>query len=149
MKIKEIIVENTEQTVSRRELVLQKRKRVRDFINAINSKYPETHPMLGPDKHLKIINSNDFVQFTLQPDDAFNSVEISWISAHPQRKGYASDFIKELQELAIEYGVDLTLNTWANGRVDQQILIKIYKKSGFKLLPNTKKMMWKNPQADI
>jgi len=149
MNIREIICESEEPEISKRELILRKRQRVRDFINTMNSRYPETHPMFGPDKHLKIISSNDFVQFTLQPDDAENSVEISWISAHPQRKGYASAFIKEMQDLATDYKVDLTLTAWANGRVEQKNLIKIYEKSGFKMIPNTNKLKWKNPETEI
>ena len=54
-----------------------------------------------------------------------------------------------MQDLATDYKVDLTLTAWANGRVEQKNLIKIYEKSGFKMIPNTNKLKWKNPETEI
>jgi len=82
-----------------------------------------------------------YVQFELTPR-AQNKVEIKWIQATPLRGGYGSIAMKMIQDLAQQSGIALTLFPWDKGVVSQAKLIKFYKKFGFKLIGNSKNMIW-------
>jgi hypothetical protein len=50
--------------------------------------------------------------------------------------------MKELQDLAREDNIALTLYPWDKGQVSQSNLIKFYKKHGFNPLNKSKNMIW-------
>jgi hypothetical protein len=81
------------------------------------------------------------VQFELVPKDN-NKVEVKWIQATPMRSGAGSKAMKELQDLAKQDNITLTLYPWDKGQVSQSNLMKFYRKQGFKPLNKSKNMIW-------
>jgi len=75
--------------------------------------------------------------FELEPSfSKRGAVEVKWFQAYPLRQGVGSRAMKELQRMAQEDGIALTLYPWDKGQVSQSKLTKFYKGHGFK--PTTK-----------
>ena len=81
-----------------------------------------------------------------------HAVEVKWFQAYPMRQGVGSRAMQQLQTLAREDGIALTLYPWDKGRVSQAKLTKFYKGQGFKpTVKGAKNMMWtpEIAEADI
>jgi hypothetical protein len=91
-------------------------------------------------------DDQQFAMFELEPSfSKRGAVEVKWFQAYPLRQGVGSRAMKELQRMAQEDGIALTLYPWDKGQVSQSKLTKFYKGQGFK--PTTKgakNMAW-NP----
>jgi hypothetical protein len=114
----------------------------KEFVAKVNSMYPQSP--LNPAYRVIIYGEGDdmqIVQFELVPKEK-NKVEVKWIQATPMRSGAGSKAMKELQDLAREDNIALTLYPWDKGQVSQSNLIKFYKKHGFNPLNKSKNMIW-------
>jgi GNAT superfamily N-acetyltransferase len=94
-----------------------------------------------------------FAAFKLKPLSHRDrpTVELSWIMAGPeQRQGVGSRAIKELQRMATEDGIRLTLFPWAHGKVSQPKLMKLYKRHGFRPQnKGSKHMQWEPEMNEL
>jgi hypothetical protein len=117
--------------------------RAREFIDAVYTRYPHTfqnnHVMSWGSGEEQEISMFELVPSFGKP----NAVEIKWIQAYPLRKGVGSRAMKELQGMAQEHGVSLTLFPWDKGRVSQAKLMKFYRSHGFQpTVKGAKNMIW-------
>jgi len=123
------------------------RERAKAWIQKVYELYPSTfqnnHVMIwgeGPEQQMAM--------FELTPSfSKRGAVEVKWISAHPLRQGVGSRAMKELQRLAHEDGIGLTLFPWAHGQVSPAKLTKFYKGQGFKPTAKGAKTMAWEPAA--
>lgn len=94
-------------------------------------------------------DDQQFAMFELTPSMAKRgAVEVKWFQAYPLRQGVGSRAMKELQRLAKEDGIHLTLFPWEHGQVSQSKLTKFYKGQGFKpSMKGSKSMSW-DPSVD-
>jgi hypothetical protein len=101
------------------------------FIQKVYSKYPYTMQ----NNHVMVWGEGDeqqFAMFELIPSfSKRGAVEVKWFQAYPLRQGVGSRAMKELQALAREDGITLTLFPWDKGQVSQAKLTKFYKGQGF------------------
>ena len=101
------------------------------FIQKVYAKYPHTMQ----NNHVMVWGSGDdqqFAMFELTPSfSKRGAVEVKWFQAYPLRQGVGSRAMKELQALAREDGISLTLYPWDKGQVSQSRLTKFYKGQGF------------------
>jgi hypothetical protein len=119
-------------------------EKARAWIEKVYSKFPQTwqknHVMhmggTGDDQQ--------FAMFELEPSfSQRDAVEIKWFQAYPMRQGVGSRAMKELQRMAHEDGIVLTLYPWDKGQVSQSKLTKFYKGAGFKpTAKGAKNMAW-------
>jgi len=104
------------------------------FINQVYSQYPEWP--YGQADRVMVWGDGDnqtFAAFKLKPGAGDNTVNIDWIMAGPeQRQGVGTRAIQQLQKLAREAGIKLTLYPWDKGRISQTSLKRFYKRQGFK-----------------
>ncbi len=117
-------------------------EKTKEWVAKVNSMYPQSP--LNPSYRVIIYGEGDdmqFVQFELVPKNS-TKVELKWIQATPMRSGAGSRGLKELQALAQQDGIVLTLFPWDKGAVSQSKLIKFYKKHGFAPLNKSKNMIW-------
>ena len=117
--------------------------KAREFIDAVYTRYPHTfqnnHVMSWGSGEEQEISMFELVPSFGKP----NAVEIKWIQAYPLRKGVGSRAMKELQGMAQEHGVSLTLFPWDKGRVSQAKLMKFYRRHGFQpTVKGAKNMIW-------
>jgi hypothetical protein len=71
------------------------------------------------------------------------AVEIKWFQAYPLRQGVGTRAMQELQRLAQEDGISLTLFPWDKGQVSQSKLMKFYKSAGFQpTVKGSKSLAW-------
>lgn len=120
--------------------------RIHDFIDRVYEKFPATwqnnHVMTwgeGEDQQLAM--------FELVPSfTKRNGVEVKWFQAYPLRQGVGSRAMAELQRLAREDGIALTLYPWDKGQVSQAKLMKFYKGHGFKPTAKGSKNMYWEPE---
>ena len=118
--------------------------KVTDFIKAVYTKYPHTFqnnhvmPMGGEG------DDQQFAMFELTPSlSRRGAVEIKWIQAWPHRKGVGGRAMQELQAMAKDAGIALTLFPWDKGQVSQSKLTKFYRSQGFKpTVKGGKAMQW-------
>ena len=100
----------------------------------------ELYPATWQNNHVMMWGEGEAQQlamFELVPSKARkNAVELKWFQAYPLRAGVGSRAMAELQRLAREDGIALTLFPWDKGHVSQAKLTKFYKGQGFK--PNSK-----------
>jgi hypothetical protein len=77
-------------------------------------------------------------------------VEIKWFQAYPLRQGVGTRAMQELQRLAQEDGIALTLFPWDKGQVSQSKLMKFYKGMGFQpTVKGSKSLAWSpEPMAE-
>jgi GNAT superfamily N-acetyltransferase len=128
----------------------QQARRARAFIDQVYSQYPEW-PYGQADRVMVWGSGEDqqFAAFKLIPGTGDNTVEIDWIMAGPeQRKGVGSRAIQELQRQAQAAGIRLTLYPWANGRISQASLSRLYRRHGFKPITKGAKPMAWEPVAE-
>ena len=113
------------------------------WIERVYARYPHTfnnnHVMSwgkGDDQELAM--------FELEPSmTKRGAVEVKWFQAYPLRQGIGSRAMKELQALAREDGISLTLFPWDKGQVSQSKLTKFYRGQGFApTVKGGKAMQW-------
>jgi hypothetical protein len=134
------IIENDEPT----KIKLGNNDAARAWIEKVYAKYPQTFqnnhvmPMGGSG------DDQQFAMFELVPSfSQRGAVEVKWFQAYPLRAGVGSRAMKELQSLAREDGVALTLFPWDKGQVSQAKLTKFYRGHGFKpTVKGGKSMSW-------
>ena len=101
------------------------------WIEKVYAKYPHTMQ----NNHVMVWGEGDdqqFAMFELIPSfSKRGAVEVKWFQAYPLRQGVGSRAMKELQALAREDGIALTLFPWDKGQVSQSKLTKFYKGQGF------------------
>ena len=118
--------------------------RVQDWIDQVYRLYPMTwqnnHVMTwgeGPDQELAM--------FELVPNPSRpGAVQVKWFQAYPLRRGVGSRAMRELQRLARDNGITLTLYAWDKGQVSRSKLMKFYRQMGF--APTAKRsasMIWR------
>jgi hypothetical protein len=102
------------------------------WIERVYQKYPTTMQ----NNHVMIWGKGDdqqFAMFELTPSfSKRGAVEVKWFQAYPLRQGVGSRAMQELQAMAREDGIALTLFPWDKGQVSQSKLTKFYKGQGFK-----------------
>ena len=118
------------------------------FIQKVYAKYPHTMQ----NNHVMVWGEGDdqqFAMFELTPSfSKRGAVEVKWFQAYPLRQGVGSRAMKELQALAREDGIALTLFPWDKGQVSQSKLTKFYKGQGFTpTVKGGKAMKW-DPSID-
>ena len=118
------------------------------WIEKVYAKYPQTMQ----NNHVMTWGSGDdlqFAMFELTPSfSKRGAVEVKWFQAYPLRQGVGSRAMKELQALAREDGISLTLFPWDKGQVSQSKLTKFYKGQGFApSVKGGKAMQW-TPDLD-
>lgn len=123
--------------------------RARDWIKKVYDQYPQTwqrnHVMTwgqGDDQELAM--------FELVPNPARpNHVEVKWFQAYPLRRGVGTRAMQELQRLAQEAGIGLTLYAWDKGQVSRSQLMKFYRSVGFQpTASRSASMIWHPNQVD-
>jgi hypothetical protein len=126
------------------------RERAKAWIEKVYELYPSTfqgnHVMMwgtGEDQQLAM--------FELVPSmSKRGAVEVKWFQAYPLRAGVGSRAMKELQRLAHEDGIQLTLYPWDKGQVSQAKLMKFYKGQGFKpTMKGSKNMYWEPAAKEL
>ena len=113
------------------------------WIEKVYAKYPHTMQ----NNHVMVWGEGDtqqFAMFELVPSmSKKGAVEVKWFQAYPLRQGVGGRAMQELQRLAREDGVGLTLFPWAHGQVSQPKLTKFYKSQGFKpAMKGSKSLSW-------
>ena len=113
------------------------------WIEKVYAKYPHTMQ----NNHVMVWGEGDdqqFAMFELVPSfSKRGAVEVKWFQAYPLRQGVGSKAMKELQAMAREDGISLTLFPWDKGQVSQSKLTKFYKGQGFKpMQKGSKSMAW-------
>jgi len=88
-----------------------------------------------------------FAVFALKPALTKNTVEVDWFQAHPQRQGVGTRAMKELQRLAQQDGISLSLWPWDKGQISQGGLKKFYKSTGFNPISKGANSMEWNPEV--
>ena len=115
----------------------------KDWINRVYSLYPSTfqnnHVMMWGEG-----DAQELAMFELAPSFVKRgAVEVKWFQAYPLRQGIGSRAMRELQKLAQEDGIALTLFPWDKGQVSQAKLIKFYKSQGFApTVKGSRSMYW-------
>jgi putative chitinase len=136
MRAQEFIVENTDNTAADA------------WIKKVYDMYPQTwqnnHVMpLGGEGE-----DQQFAMFELVPSlSKRGAVEVKWFQAYPLRQGVGSRAMAELQRLAREDGIALTLYAWDKGQVSRPKLMKFYKQAGFNSKNKSPVMSWE-PELD-
>ena len=120
----------------------------KSWIEKVYAKYPHTMQ----NNHVMVWGEGDdqqFAMFELTPSfSKRGAVEVKWFQAYPLRQGVGSRAMKELQALAREDGITLTLFPWDKGQVSQSKLTKFYKGQGFNpTVKGGKAMSW-SPEID-
>lgn len=139
MRAIEFLLENDETT----RITLGGNQAAKNWIEKVYKAYPTTfqnnHVMLWGEGE-----NQQMASFELTPSfTKRGAVEVKWISAYPQRQGVGSKAMKELQRLAQEDNITLTLFPWDKGQVSQSKLTKFYKGQGFKpTVKGAKSMFW-------
>lgn len=94
-------------------------------------------------------DNQQFAMFELVPSmSKRDAVEVKWFQAYPLRQGVGSRGMAELQRLAQEDGIALTLYPWDKGQVSQAKLVKFYRSLGFKPTARGSKNMAWEPELD-
>ena len=117
--------------------------RAKSWIEKVYAKYPA----VWENNHVMIWGEGDDQQlafFELIPSmTKKDAVEIKWFQAYPMRQGVGTRAMQELQALAREDGIALTLFPWQHGQVSQAKLMKFYRAQGFKpTVKGAKNMAW-------
>ena len=129
-------------------LQIKQNSRARDWIRRVYDLYPKTwqrnHAMVwgqGEDQQLAL--------FELVPNPARpNTVEIKWFQAVPQRSGVGTRAMQELQRLASEDGIALSLFVWDKGQVSAAKLSRFYRSMGFKPTQKGSRSLEWRPELD-
>jgi hypothetical protein len=116
----------------------------RAWIEKVYAKYPQTFQ----NNHVMPLGGSgdeqQFAMFELVPSfSKRGAVEVKWFQAYPLRSGVGSRAMKELQAMAREDGISLTLFPWDKGQVSQSKLTKFYRGQGFSpTAKGSKAMQW-------
>ncbi len=125
-------------------------EKVKEFIAKVNDMYPQSP--LDPRQRAMTWGEGDDMQFAifeLVPSmSKRDAVEVKWIQAYPLRQGVGGKAMKQLQDLARQDGIVLTLFPWDKGVVSQNKLIKFYKGQGFKPTNKGAKNMYWDPNEE-
>ena len=140
MRAQEFVTEDNGPT----RLKLGNNNAAQTWIEKVYAKYPQQFqnnhvmPMGGTG------DNQQFAMFELTPSfSKRGAVEVKWIQAYPLRAGVGSRAMKELQAMAKEDGIALTLFPWDKGQVSQNKLTKFYKSQGFTpSIKGSKSMQW-------
>ena len=101
------------------------------WIKKVYAAYPHTMQ----NNHVMVWGSGEdqqFAMFELVPSmSKRGAVEVKWFQAYPLRQGVGSRAMQELQAMAREDGITLTLFPWDKGQVSQSKLTKFYRGHGF------------------
>jgi hypothetical protein len=114
------------------------------WIEKVYARYPQTFQ----NNHVMPLGGSgdeqQFAMFELVPSfSKRGAVEVKWFQAYPLRSGVGSRAMKELQALAREDGISLTLFPWDKGQVSQSKLTKFYRGQGFApTVKGGKAMQW-------
>lgn len=140
MRANEFITEETIQLASN--------QKAKDWIEKVYAKYPTTwqnnHVMLWGEGE-----NQQMAVFELTPSfSKRGAVEVKWFQAYPLRQGVGSRAMQELQNLAREDGISLTLYPWDKGQVSQAKLSKFYKGHGFKPVQKGGKSLAWEPELE-
>ena len=113
------------------------------WIERVYQKYPYTMQ----NNHVMVWGEGEdqqFAMFELVPSfSKRGAVEVKWFQAYPLRQGVGSRAMQELQAMAREDGISLTLFPWDKGQVSQSKLTKFYRGQGFKpTVKGGKAMQW-------
>jgi GNAT superfamily N-acetyltransferase len=124
-------------------LKLNNNNAAKQFIEKVYAKYPYTMQ----NNHVMVWGKGDdqqFAMFELTPSfSKRGAVEVKWIQAYPLRQGVGTRAMQELQAMAREDGISLTLFPWDKGQVSQSKLTKFYRGQGFKpTVKGGKAMQW-------
>ena len=123
--------------------------RAPEWIKKVYDQYPATWQR----NHVMIWGEGDdqeLAMFELVPNPARpNHVEVKWFQAYPLRRGVGTRAMRELQRLAQEDGIVLTLYAWDKGQVSRSQLIKFYRSVGFRpTATRSASMSWQPHQVD-
>jgi GNAT superfamily N-acetyltransferase len=104
----------------------------RAWIDRVYQLYPQTFQ----NNHVMPLGGSgddqEFAMFELVPSlSRRGAVEVKWFQAYPLRQGVGSRAMQQLQQLAREDGISLTLFPWDKGQVSQSKLTKFYRGQGF------------------
>ena len=125
-------------------------EKVKDFIARVYDMYPQS-PLDSRQRAMTWGEGDDmqFAMFELVPSmSKRDAVEVKWIQAYPLRQGVGGKAMKQLQDLARQEGISLTLYPWDKGAVKQGNLIKFYRKQGFKPTNKGAKNMYWDPNEE-
>lgn len=113
------------------------------WIEKVYAQYPQT----WQNNHVMPMGEEQFALFELVPSmSKRGAVEVKWFQAYPLRQGIGSRAMQQLQALAREDGIALTLFPWEHGQVSPAKLTKFYKGQGFKpAMKGSKSMAWEPP----
>jgi GNAT superfamily N-acetyltransferase len=126
------------------EIKIDHNARAKAWIEKVYAEYPQT----WQNNHIMVMggtgDDQQFAMFELVPSmSKKDAVEVKWFQAYPLRQGVGSRAMQQLQTLAREDGIALTLYPWDKGQVSQAKLTKFYKGQGFKpTVKGAKNMMW-------
>ena len=117
------------------------------WIEKVYAKYPQTFQ----NNHVMPLGGSgddqQFAMFELVPSfSKRGAVEVKWFQAYPLRAGVGSRAMKELQAMAREDGISLTLFPWDKGQVSQSKLTKFYRGQGFSPTAKGGKAMQWSPE---
>lgn len=135
MRLSELIESET--------IKLSSNQRAKEWIQKVYDLYPGT----WQNNHVMAFGSGDekvYCVFELVPSMVKkDAVEVKWIQAMPLRSGAGTKCMQELQRLAREDNITLTLFPWDKGQVSQSALTKFYKKQGYQpVARGSKSMFW-------
>lgn len=117
----------------------------KEWIEKIYAKFPQTFQ----NNHVMPLGDEEFAMFELTPSfSKRGAVEVKWFQAYPLRQGVGGRAMRELQALAKEDGITLTLFPWDKGQVSQSKLTKFYKGQGFKPTQKGSKSMFWDPSVN-
>ena len=140
MRATEFITEEHEPT----RIKLGNNDAAKAWIDRVYTKYPQTFQ----NNHVMPLggtgDDQQFAMFELIPSfSKRGAVEVKWFQAYPLRQGVGSRAMQELQAMAREDGISLTLYPWDKGQVSQSKLTKFYRGQGFKpTVKGSKSMAW-------
>lgn len=131
------------------EQVKAERERVKAWINKVN----DALPALPADNTYRVLstgpNEGVIIKFSTQRPLMAppNTAEIEWFEAFPRRAGSGTKGMRELQRMAAEDNIALSVYPWTAGG-DMSGLVKFYRSTGFRKPANSKIMVWEpKPQA--
>jgi 8-oxo-dGTP pyrophosphatase MutT (NUDIX family)/GNAT superfamily N-acetyltransferase len=123
----------------------------RAWIDRVYKLYPQTFQ----NNHVMPLGGSgddqEFAMFELVPSlSRRGAVEVKWFQAYPLRQGVGSRAMQQLQQLAREDGISLTLFPWDKGQVSQSKLTKFYRGQGFSpAQKGSKAMQWTPDQPGV
>ena len=124
----------------------EKKESAQRAIDDINSRFSQ-NPMNSRQRVMVFDHNGEqaLVIFSLKPSHSIpGAIEIEWIQSYPRGEKIGKQGMQELQRLARDHNMTLTLWPWDKGQMSQSLLMRIYKKMGFQPInKNGKAMFWK------